>query len=479
MRLIHPARIIAVLLVLMAGLVLSAQAGELQVDTTTRSGPLRLTVRFKDGKEAWAQSILDESPPYIRKVERYLKSPLRWNRYLIIEGCDNCTSRAELQQHTIYLDYRYSSPEDVSVLFHEIDHLWFYYYVNRSSEEWLIEGISSFLPTAMREARMLEDKALYHETIDRYWGRDVPLGESIADTPLYPFNEGKRSLVYLKSYRIQYLLHCMLGQKKYLSFVKRVAVLTRRSPSRIVALLNGYKTANWKRVLTGWVLRGGYRGISMNDFILDADSDGLSRAREYCERTNSARYDSDGDSLPDGAELLLGRNPRRADADGAALLAQYGPFTDGSDADWAPFSPLRATDPADDSTGPAWSDMRELMLLVKDEMLHVVVKTAAAPPESSTVFFDMLVDTDGDNQTNEEFAFFLRTPMYPWQYSYATEQATQLDGLKGARGAVLEMAIPLAALGAGPFRVLPIIRDDTAKANYDEWGEWVVVPLRG
>lgn len=453
-----------------------ATGGELRKDTYVRAGAFTLTVCFKEGKEAWAKSIIDESPNYIRKVERYMNSSIRWPKYMIIQGCDDCTSRAELQQHTIYLNYQYSTPEDVSVLFHEINHFWFYYNVNKSSEEWLIEGIASFLPNAMRNKKLLKDKPLYHEVIDRYWGLDWPLPNTLKDLPLYPFNEGKRQLVYTKSYRLQYLFYCLLGKEKYQSFVKKISSLRRRSPSRVIAILNQYRKANWKRIISGWVLGDKYRQISLSDFTYDQDSDGLSRAKEYCYRTKAMDYDTDGDLLPDGAEVQLGRKAKRPDSNAYELLKRYGPFVNGSDKDWAPFDSMLFTDVVSDVQGPLWADMQQMSTILRNGYLYVIIKTAARPENSASVFFDVLVDTNNDNMTDEEFAFFLNNPQYPWQYSYSTESSKSIIGLEAASGDYIEMAIPLSAISSQSFRILPIIRDNEAKTNYDSWDQWILVP---
>lgn len=461
-------------LILLVGCMSAAQvnAEKLKVNTQTRSGPLELTVVYKAGMRDWAQSILNESPKYIRMVERYLKSRYRWGRSLTIEGCDDCTSRAELSKHKIYLDYRYSTPDDVSVLFHEINHFWFYYYVNRSNEEWLIEGISSFLPNALREKHILPDRALYHETIDSYWGLEWNLPDTLKDVPLYPFNEGKRKLVYTKSYRLQYLINCLLGPGKYQAFVREISHLRRRNPDAVIKILARHKRANWRDLLGGWVLGRSYRSASIADFTTDGDSDGLSRAAEFCHGTNPDDGDTDGDSLPDGAEILLGRNPRRIDADGIELEKQYGPFTDGSGEEWPLFESASWNDSVNDMRGPYSTDMTQMSALIRGGMLHILIKTSEQAVASPYVFFDLLVDTNNDNYTDEEFAFFLGAPGNPWHYSVSTGEGKSLFGLKAAMGEHIEMAIPLNAISSQSFRLLPIIRDNEAKMNFDEWDEW-------
>lgn len=462
-----------VLSALIQTLAQSAEAKEISVNTHTRAGPFSITVRFKDGKTEWAQAVADESPNYIRQVERYMNSPVPWTKYMIIEGCDDCTSRAVLQEHKIYLNYTFNPVDNVSVLFHEIDHFWFYYFRNRSSEEWLIEGISSFLPNAMRDRHLLPDTSRYHGVLDRHWGLDGRLSSSVKDVPLYPFNEGKRNLLYMKSYKLQYLFYCLLGQEKYRSFVRKITSIHHRAPSLITRILRQYRKENWRKILRGWVQGRTYRRVSLSDFTEDDDSDGLVNAKEACFRTKPEKYDTDLDLLPDGAEVSLGRNPRRKDADGLAVLLKSGPFADGSAAEWEYFDARILTDSSGDENGPEWSDMIEMRSLVKDDSLHVIVNTALRLQTPEDVFFDILVDSDNDGWTEEEFAFFLNNPAYPWEYTDAG--SATLSGLKAAAGDNMEMTIPLSAIPSQSFRILPIIRNNGTKKNYDEWGEWVLI----
>jgi hypothetical protein len=50
-------------------------------------------------------------------------------------------------------------------------------------------------------------------------------------------------------------------------------------------------------------------------------------------------------------------------------------------------------------------------------------------------------------------------------------------GFISALDDVVEMAIPVAAIGKGDFQILPIIRHDVKKINYDEWGTWIRVKV--
>ncbi|NMC62418.1 MAG: M1 family metallopeptidase, partial [SAR324 cluster bacterium] len=331
-------------LIIMLGKPMCSYAAEISVDTYNHSGPFSIRVIFKDGKYDWAQNILTEAPRYIRMVERYLGIPFAFGNHLTIEGCDNCTSRAEIAQRKIYLDQSWDPLNNPALLFHEINHFWFYYYVNPSNEEWLIEGISSFLPVVMRNLHFLPDEHKYNKAIDQWWGLESLLPNNTKDLPLYPFRESKRQIVYLKSYRVQFIIHCILGEKRYRSFLKKIVSIKRRQPIVVLQLLNSYKKANWRRILSGWVFRGSYRLVALNDFISDEDFDGLSKAKEICFKSSPVSYDTDQDFLPDGAELELGRNPRRLDPDGLELLRQHGPFVDGNDKEWEYFNAISSND---------------------------------------------------------------------------------------------------------------------------------------
>lgn len=446
-------------------------AGELSTYANLRKGPLAIIVRFEDGKEAWAQTVLDEIPRYLSLVERYLKRAFPYRDHIIIEGIHEGLSHRDGQY--IYLNYDNDPVDSPAVLFHELDHFWFYYYTSNSSSEWVIEGVSSFLPVAMRHQGLLPESPYYREAIDRSWGLNAPLSYySSEDVPLSPFNESKRNILYTKSYRLQYLFNCIMGDKRYHKFLVRLAATKKQGLASILRLLKQMKGRNWRQDIRGWVLGTDYRRVSLSDFWTDADSDGLANAHEFCHRTDASNYDSDGDLLPDGAELLLGTDPNGVNPDGLALLQRYGPFTDGSNHEWDYFNKNTFTDPAGDSTGPGWADMIEFSYVITNNRLAIILRTAEPPPSDSNVFFDLLVDTDFDGHTNEEFAFMLYNPANAWHYSVATKTSETLPELKAGRGDFIEMSIPLDSIPSSSFQILPIIRNHPLAQNYDEWARW-------
>lgn len=451
----------------------SASAAELVTYTSIRSGTLKIIFKFEEGKEAWVAPLVAEAATYITLAEQFLSRPFPYRDYIEIQGCHECTSRRD--GRVIYLDYAQEPTTNPALLFHELNHFWFFYWGKGSSEEWLIEGISSFLPVLLRQSGLLPDLERYHSMIDRWWGLSWFPSEDFKDTPLYPFTEKKRSVVYHKSYRLQYLINCILGKNKYRRFVREIASSKHRKNNYVIQLLNKLTRRNWRKFLSGWVLGSSYKEIPISDFWNDSDADGLGNALEFCVRSDKTSYDTDGDLLPDGAEVKIGTNPRVANPDALTLLNQYGPFIDGSSFEWNLFSTNLLNDPAGDNRGPAWADLLEMHYLIKGKTLFLQVNTAAAPEPESQVFFDILVDTDLDGGNNEEFAFWLRNPASAWQYHSATGISNMDTMCKSARGAVIEMSVPLDEIPTDSFRILPIIRNDSSKLNYDQWNEWIEI----
>ncbi len=452
----------------------AALCGEIGLTIQAKKGPLTITVSYGDGQEAWAQLLLNETPGFIRIAERYFNKPFPYNT-LTIEPGDDPLSHAYLSERKITLVKTYNPLDNPALLFHEIAHFWLYYYGSNTNEDWLIEGMASFVPVALREKGLLPDTDKYHGSIDRWWGLYWKLSDSIQDVPLYPFAERMRSLVYTKSYRLQYLIYYTLGKAKYQTFIRWVINSKRRSPTTVIRKLTSLKTANWKRMFSGWILGNTYKTISLLDFVTDDDNDGLSNADEYRYQTKRTVYDTDNDKLPDGGEVAIGTNPRKANADGLDLLLSHGPFADGNDQEWQYFNSWSVQDAANDSTDAAWTDMLSMSGVSKNGFLYLLIRTAEKPLTPSNILFSVLIDTNQDYYTDEEFAFFLNGTNDPWRYSYSTNSSDFPLTLKAGVGEAIEMAIPLSSISASSFQILPIIRNNSTKTNYDEWGEWITV----
>lgn len=451
----------------------SAEAEEIITYAKIRSGELKIIFRFAKGKEDWVAPLVTEAPRYISLVERYMGSPFYYHDYIIIKGCAGCG--CYMDGHVIHLDYSYQPTSNPAVLFHEINHYWFYYYNPRQLNEWFIEGVASFLPVAMGRAGYLPNSAKYTQLIDFWWGMDTAMPDNFKDLPLHHFKSSNRSVLYNKSYRLQYLIHCLLGPGKYRRFLQTIAKKKRSDLAFVIKTLNRLKRHNWKRFFKGWVLGSTYKEIPLKRFWQDPDFDGLSSAREFCAQTNKNNYDSDGDELPDGAEVSLRTNPRVPNSNASALIDLFGPFIDGNELEWIFLEQSTHFDSTGDVIGEGWADMSELSYRLHNNALSLKVKTAGQATRDSAVFFDVLVDSDFDGLTDNEFAFFLKYPNNPWRYNYDSNSTDAPTGLKTARGAVIEISIPLSSISSNSFQILPIIRNDITKLNYDEWGSWVPI----
>ena len=235
------------------------------------------------------------------------------------------------------------------------------------------------------------------------------------------------------------------------------------------------KRHNWKRFFKGWVVGSTYKEISLKRFWQDPDFDGLSSAREFCTHTNKNNYDSDGDSLPDGAEVQMGTNPRMPNSNASSLIDSFGPFIDGNDFEWNFYEQSTVSDSTGDVNGSDWADMSDMSYRLHDDVLSLKIKTTGQPTSDSNLFFDVLVDNDFDGVTDDEFGFFLRYPNHPWRYNYDSNSSDAPTGLKTARGAVIEIAIPLSLIPSNSFQIIPIIRNNSTKINYDQWDTWVPI----
>lgn len=451
----------------------AVHAAELNTALQAKAGLLNLTIRYDAGQDEWAQNTAEEAALYIPLVEQYLGVAIPAKGFVDINGCESCGAKLEGGQ--IYLPYSSSAIGNPSVLFHEIGHYWFGYQGRPKCQDWLAEGIASFLPVALRHNGLLSDTLPYHEEIERWWGLWWLPSSDVADVPLCPFSESLRNRLYAKSFKLQHIMYLTLGAQRYQSFLK---ALVRRRPlnnKAVIKMLERIKHRNWRRFLSGWVLGPNYRFIAMNEFLIDSDGDLLSRAEEKVFKLSDSEPDSDNDLIPDGAEIYYGLNPKKADSGGADFIRQKGPFIDGNELDWPFFSWHELTDPAGDQSGPAWADLLELRYAIQDSTLYVLLRTNGPPPASDQIFFDILVDTDADGHTQDEFAFWLSNPHWPWHYNYAADSSTNPYHLYAGLGSVIEMSIPLGEISAESFRILPIIRDHQAGQNLDRWSEWIEV----
>jgi hypothetical protein len=438
-----------------------------------KKGPLKVSIEYDQGQEDWAAYVEQQTTLYLPLAETFIGQPFPNMKGITVYGCVDCIGWR--QDDWIRISYSSTHSGSPSLLFHELNHFWFYYYATSKCQDWLVEGIVSFLPMAIREKGLLPDVYEYNEAIWRWWGlRWTPPAEpKWQDRKLCPFDESLRSLVYIKTFRLQYLIYHLIGKARYPKFLRRYRGLSSYNNTSVLKLLNSFTRKNWRQFLRGWVFAGKYRDVAYTDFIIDDDADGLSNGEEYANKTRPDLWDTDGDGLSDGTEIALKLNPRVFNADSVDLMRQYGPFADGQSVEWQYLDYQTAVDSSADAGEVLGADMTELFYLFKDDKLHLLVKTAAAPIKEEKVFFDVLTDTDEDGKFEQEFGFYLLTPQNPWHYDPATGLSDTPQGLVAGASSVIEISIPLSAIGSRAFRILPIIRNGTTKSNYDEWDSWV------
>ena len=477
MRIIRPVTILVLAAQTLWNIPLCAEQRAFHVPLKKSS--LKVTLEFDSGHEDWADYAQEQIAFYLPLAERFLKQPFPQMGGIIVRGCEECT--AFRQDKRIQVSYSSTHSDSPSLLFHELNHFWFYYYSTSRCQDWLIEGIVSFLPTALRERGLLPDTYEYDQAVSRWWGFNwLPPDEAEwRDRPLCPFDESMRTMIYSKSYRLQYLIYHLVRPSRYSRFLRRYQRLARHDNASVIKLLNSFSRKNWRRLLRGWVLHGSYSMAEPSSFARDGDSDGLSDGEEYARQTGPLSWDTDGDQLADGTEAQLRRDPLVFDADSAALMPEHGPFADGRDPEWKYFQHERQTDVIGDSGGGAWADMTDLDYFFGGGKLHLLVKTAEQIEKEAAVFFDVLIDLDGDGAYDKEFAFYLSDPQNPWCYTPATSESGFVEGLSAGAAEVIEISIPLSAIGAPSFSMLPIIRSDASKTNYDEWDTWVAAASGG
>ncbi|NMC62208.1 MAG: hypothetical protein GYA55_03485 [SAR324 cluster bacterium] len=442
-----------------------------------KHGPLKVTIEYDTEYSSWADYAIEQVKFYLPRVEQYLGIRFPPYRHIHIYHCSDCLSWN--QDDWIRINYKESIVGSPGLLIHELNHFWFRYDTAPKCQNWLIEGIVSYLPIAMREKGTLPDTTEYRDIINRYWGFNWVPTEDRKITALCPFDESKRSGVYLMSYRLQFLIHKILGPTKYQRFLRNYHRTHPHDNKAVIKLLRRFEKRNWRLFLRGWVFKGSYKYISFSDFTSDDDKDGLSNGEEYAYKTSRSNPDSDGDAIPDGAEILHELNPLKFNENASEIIRSYGPFIDGLGDEWELFDYSTVIEKSND-TDPSvsWADMSEMNYLIKDDRLIVRVQTAGALPSLSNVFFDILIDTNNDNHHEYEFGFYLASPLYPWRYDKAADTSESKLELQAGRGNVIEMGIPLSLIPTRSFSIYPIIRNNSNKINYDEWGSWVnVIPF--
>jgi hypothetical protein len=477
------------------------------IDVRAPSGVISLSIRYDQGREAWAQWVAESAARFVVAAERWTGVPFR-SRKLRVEGSDEVwfdpPTGAPVRVggvndgRAVKVEYGLAAIGEPWLLFHELGHFWFDYDWSHARDGfWFIEGLVSNMAQAMAESGELSLAPSERDSIRAAWGGpdyalqkyDYPLIEDrrYAAQPPGPVDRPWYSVFYTKSYKAVYYIRALAGPERFRAACRESAstLAHRAGNAEVLAMLERAAPAvDWKARLSGWVLPGAYAGPGYADFA-DPDRDGLASIDESLGGTDPRAADSDGDLLPDGFERSYGSDPLRAAAraDAEALVRDNGPWPDGDPSEWRACSSIERAEREGD--GETW-DMLRCALSVSGDSLVVAVfgprgtgLAAAFPaesPRSAQAFADLLVDADGDGDRDQELAAFVLRPDEAWRYDVASASSRSPGAGKVGVGACLEFALPLASLPPR-FRVLPILRDMEAGRNLAEWDHWIEVDL--
>lgn len=274
-------------------------------------GPIKLHVKFQKGNDAWARYTLTMAERFIVGAEKYLGVPLQPPKgsitiFELLGPTAYCGGYDEI--HTNGDAWAVGSP---GLLFHEIGHLYFGPGFMSHYSEWHSQGQVSFLPVAMADAGFLTLSKEEYASIFKHWvfagprpSNDVPL-EEYGRRP----EDKEHFLLYIKSFRVQYMLYRELGADSYRRFLARLLKENKTGTEEFLRILQAEKSdTDWKSLLSGWVFPGTYKRFSWDSFQ-DSDRDGVSDIDEIYAGLNPKNPDTDVDSYADGWERTHGFDP--------------------------------------------------------------------------------------------------------------------------------------------------------------------------
>jgi len=442
-------------------------------------------VIFTPNVESFAPQILENAIRIIPAVANYLQIAPKHERYTITHLIDKSTARNE--GNTVLVPFNYPDPNKplpVPLLFHEIDHWWFGH-----NPRFISEGVSSFLPMALAQSGHLtltEDEMIQ---IQNWWGfftptilKDRPLGD---DDVKNLNGDESFSLFYQKSYKIQYILYKELGAEGYLSFLKSLkdfdsseehfvqTVELGHQTEGILTLLNEVKAANWKQILSGWILSKNYSGISINDW-LDTDNDGLLNIEEKYIHTNHKIADSDKDGLNDGAEVQLGTNPLVIESKETfeRLLESKGPVLDGNVSDWNFIRNKKTVRANSNLKIPGHFDLIEFQYFLMGDELYGALKTRDLPKLDATNkgYYYFFVDSS-ESPKSEGFGFWYGKE---FRIGWEIRKESPPEMVTGKVGDVFEFKIRIPKNDPIPKKYIPIIRKTE---NIGIWNNYTPIEI--
>jgi|GEM_PF-5968465 len=244
---------------------LAGERFEIKKDMRLSTRLISVKISFDKGREEWAQRNLKEAEVYLKALEHYLNQTYGFRREagFSISGEDRVYDGTKwlggtTDMETVRLEYRLTPAGNPALLYHELGHFWFLGAPEES--QWIIEGIVSFLPIAMNDDGYLADEYCPEKKIYEYWGFNMKLPSD--DPPIindFRDQSDRFGLFYVKSFTVQHIIYREIGKESYRRLVN--AVLDHDScvdNGEMLDLLSGYKSMDWKSVLTGWVFPGKY-----------------------------------------------------------------------------------------------------------------------------------------------------------------------------------------------------------------------------
>jgi hypothetical protein len=253
------------------------------VDIHLRNGKATVQVEYEEKRKKIADYYLQKALLYLPVLETYLDIPFPITHITI--KLDENPGHAYKFGWGVKLVKHHLSRKYPSVLYHEFGH----FYYRGWTENWLVEGINSFLPVAIAEYGLADKKEIVYDNVLSTWGFGNTNTKN--DKPvIIDFRREVWHFFYTKTFKIQYLIYKELGKKRYRSFVQDVSIAMkdhRYTNSSTIHLLQSYKKMDWKKFLSGWVYEGDYEVFSIKDFG-DADKNGIIDVVEFYQNNPSA-----------------------------------------------------------------------------------------------------------------------------------------------------------------------------------------------
>ena len=352
--------------ILLAVLVVSsAKAHALEKTIVLRNVTISVPIEYKADRDAWARYMLSKTADYLAATEEYLDTPFRFSEGFTIKACDECGS---MNASEVFIGYS-DSP---ALLFHELAHFWYGYAPGEIQANWLVEGINSFLPLAMRIAGTLTLSEAEYRGIWEAWSFrqsfDASSDMFLSHERAFSKDESERyERRYSKSFKVQYLLYMELGEAGYRRFLRLLLTEKPRDEEAILDLLYAIKPQDWAAFLSGWIFQGEYTRVGPESFR-DSDADRLLDVEEHYLGTRRDDPDSDDDGYSDYWEHTHSYDPN---SDAGSRLSSS-PVIDGVAEDMERLPDYVINDPSSDNKGSSDINYVEVYRVASDPDRHYV-----------------------------------------------------------------------------------------------------------